>query len=99
MKLRLICILCNQPQDTGISSVRTPAPSMYICVCHGFTDGQVRDLATRGCRSVAEVYRSLSGGEPPQCGKCVPFVREMVRTATAAPDLPGREAAYAVAAE
>jgi bacterioferritin-associated ferredoxin len=56
---------------------------MYVCVCHGFTDTQVRDLTAQGCRSLAQVYRCLSG-EPPQCGKCVPYVREMLRSAGAA---------------
>jgi bacterioferritin-associated ferredoxin len=53
---------------------------MYVCICHGFTDSQVRDLTDQGCRSLAQVYRHLSG-EPPQCGKCVPHVREMLKTA------------------
>lgn len=72
---------------------------MYVCVCHGFTDTQVRDLAAQGCRSTAQVYRSLSDGLPPQCGKCVPFVRRMVKAAAA----PAAELApamgYAAAAE
>lgn len=56
---------------------------MYVCVCHGFTDSQVRDLTAQGCRSLAQVYRHLSG-EPPQCGKCVPYVREMLKAAGSA---------------
>lgn len=56
---------------------------MYVCVCHGFTDSQVRDLTAQGCRSLAQVYRHLSG-EPPQCGKCVPHVREMLKAAGSA---------------
>lgn len=74
---------------------------MYVCICHGFTDSQVRDLHARGCRSIAEVYRCLSGGEPPQCGKCVPFVRDMLK-ASAAPLAGAAEAVvgiYAAAAE
>ena len=50
---------------------------MYVCLCNGLTD---RDLRTHkagdGC-SVAMVYRSL--GAKPQCGSCVPFVRDMLR--------------------
>jgi bacterioferritin-associated ferredoxin len=57
---------------------------MYVCVGHGFTDSQVRDLTAQGCRSIAEVYRCLAGGEPPQCGKCVPFVRKMIKTSAVA---------------
>lgn len=74
---------------------------MYVCICHGFTDSQVRNLMAQGCRSLAQVYRHLSG-EPPQCGKCVPYVREMVKAAAAAEPADGRtatDAVYAAAAE
>jgi bacterioferritin-associated ferredoxin len=50
---------------------------MYICLCNGFTDGKVRMVARRGECSVAEVYRAL--GCKPQCGKCVPLVRDLIR--------------------
>lgn len=50
---------------------------MYICLCHGFTDGDVRDAIAGGCRSVAAVYRQLA--DRPQCGKCVPEVRCMLQ--------------------
>ncbi|WP_370155278.1 bacterioferritin-associated ferredoxin [Ferrovibrio sp.] len=49
---------------------------MYVCLCHGFTDGDVRAALDGGCRSVAAVYRTLA--DRPQCGKCVPDVRGMV---------------------
>jgi bacterioferritin-associated ferredoxin len=49
---------------------------MYICLCHGFTDGDVRGAIRQGCRSVAAVYRHLA--DRPQCGKCVPDVRCML---------------------
>jgi bacterioferritin-associated ferredoxin len=52
---------------------------MYICLCNGFTDGKVRMVARRGDCSVAEVYRAL--GCKPQCGKCAPFVRDLIREA------------------
>jgi len=50
---------------------------MYICLCNGFTDGKVRLVARNGECSVSEVYRAL--GCKPQCGKCVPFVRDLIR--------------------
>ncbi|HZB89971.1 MAG TPA: (2Fe-2S)-binding protein [Stellaceae bacterium] len=50
---------------------------MYICLCHGFTDRQVRCLAATAEGSIARVYGAL--GVRPQCGKCVPFVREILR--------------------
>lgn len=49
---------------------------MYICLCHGFTDGDVRSAIASGCKSVASVYRHLA--DRPQCGKCVPEVRCMI---------------------
>lgn len=49
---------------------------MYICLCHGFTDGDVRGAISHGCKSVAAVYRHLA--DRPQCGKCVPDVRCML---------------------
>jgi bacterioferritin-associated ferredoxin len=56
---------------------------MYVCLCHGFTDRQVRRIAARAEGSTACVYRAL--GVRPQCGKCVPMVREIVRGVAAAP--------------
>jgi bacterioferritin-associated ferredoxin len=49
---------------------------MYICLCNGLTDRDVRASCDGGC-SVAMVYRSL--GCEPQCGKCVPYIRQMLR--------------------
>jgi bacterioferritin-associated ferredoxin len=49
---------------------------MYVCLCHGYTDRQVRSAA-RPDANVSDVYRAL--GSPPRCGKCVPMVRDMVR--------------------
>ena len=50
--------------------------AMYVCLCNALTD---RDLLphTSGATSVSMVYRAC--GCQPQCGKCVPFVRQMLR--------------------
>jgi bacterioferritin-associated ferredoxin len=58
---------------------------MYVCLCHGFTDRQVRSVAARPESNVAEIYRALGG--PPRCGKCVPTVRDLVRAGSS--DDPG----------
>jgi bacterioferritin-associated ferredoxin len=60
--------IANACTETGIS--------MYICLCHGFTDRQVRSAVTEGAGSTAAVFRRLDA--KPRCGKCVPMVREMV---------------------
>jgi bacterioferritin-associated ferredoxin len=61
----------------------TPAAEarMYVCLCNAFTDRDVRVHSNGGC-SVAMVYRAL--GCEPQCGKCVPYIRQMLRQETAA---------------
>jgi bacterioferritin-associated ferredoxin len=49
---------------------------MYICLCNALTDRDVRACCDNS-NSVSMVYRSL--GCEPQCGKCVPLVRQMLR--------------------
>jgi bacterioferritin-associated ferredoxin len=58
---------------------------MYVCLCNAITDRQIDAHCEGGAASVAMVYRAL--GVMPQCGKCVPFVRQRLRRgAEAAPD-------------
>ncbi len=63
---------------------------MYVCVCNGISDRDVRAQAQGNCNTVAMIYRSL--GTKPKCGKCVPLVREMLRQVV---DLPQPEAVAA----
>lgn len=56
---------------------------MYVCLCNGLTDRQVRRTATATGCSAAGVYRLL--GVRPQCGKCLPMVREILRDLSQAP--------------
>ncbi|MCW5774081.1 MAG: (2Fe-2S)-binding protein [Rhodospirillaceae bacterium] len=68
---------------------------MYVCLCHGFTDRQVKSAIAEGQRSVADVYARL--GVRPRCGKCVGEVRAMVAGAPCA-GVAERNAAGALAA-
>lgn len=52
---------------------------MYICLCHGFTDKQVKGAIADGRRSMAEIYACLGG--KPRCGRCVSEVREILACA------------------
>ena len=52
---------------------------MYVCLCHGFTDKQVKRAVAEGRRSMSEIYRCLGG--KPRCGKCVGEVRAIVACA------------------
>ena len=55
---------------------------MYVCLCNGLTDRDLHPHTAAGDCSVSMVYRAC--GCQPQCGKCVPFVRQMLRQAAEA---------------
>jgi bacterioferritin-associated ferredoxin len=68
---------------------------MYVCLCNGFTDNQIRVLTESGdCHSAAGVHRALGGRV--RCGKCLPMMVEMVRGAKEAPAMASLPAASGV---
>lgn len=50
---------------------------MYVCICNAISERTVRETIAAGCRSVSEVYRRQDCR--PQCGRCVPEMRKMLR--------------------
>jgi bacterioferritin-associated ferredoxin len=50
---------------------------MYVCLCNAITDREFRAHVAVEDRTVSAVYRSL--GKKPQCGKCVPYVKQLLR--------------------
>ena len=50
---------------------------MYVCLCNALTDRDLRPHTASGASSVSMVY--TAGGCRQQCGKCVPFVSQMLR--------------------
>jgi bacterioferritin-associated ferredoxin len=58
---------------------------MYVCLCNGITDSALRACAGSGECSVVQAYRTL--GCEPQCCKCVPFARQVLRQAAQAAEL------------
>lgn len=53
---------------------------MYVCLCHGINDRQVHAaIHEGGAASTAKVYEHFQ--VKPQCGKCVPYVHDMVKSA------------------
>ena len=60
---------------------------MYVCLCKGITDTQIRAAVQDGATSVREVRNSL--GVASQCGKCGILAREIVRESL--DDLEGNE--------
>ncbi|QDW66424.1 (2Fe-2S)-binding protein [Luteimonas granuli] len=42
---------------------------MYVCICNGVTDHQIREAAAAGCGSMAELTMRTGCGA--SCGSCV----------------------------
>ena len=49
---------------------------MYVCICHGVTDRQIRRAAEDGCRDVHEL--TMRSGCGSSCGNCLPFAAEIL---------------------
>ena len=54
---------------------------MYVCICKGITDTQIRAAVEDGASSFGEVKNTL--GVASQCGKCGILTREIVRESLA----------------
>jgi bacterioferritin-associated ferredoxin len=50
---------------------------MYVCICKGITDTQIRAAVEDGASSLRDVRNTL--GVASQCGKCGILTREIVR--------------------
>ena len=59
---------------------------MYVCVCNGITDRQIREVAEAGCRSVAELTMRTGCGAG--CGSCLELAAQLLDEANAASTLP-----------
>ncbi|MDY0067985.1 MAG: (2Fe-2S)-binding protein [Steroidobacteraceae bacterium] len=61
---------------------------MYVCVCHGISDRQIREIVDRGASSLDEVQVHLPVASC--CGCCEETARELIEAHA--------EAAHSVAA-
>lgn len=52
---------------------------MYVCVCNGVTDHDIRQAAAAGCRSVAELTMRTGCGAC--CGTCLDSAAETLENA------------------
>ena len=49
---------------------------MYVCICNGVTDHQIREVAEAGCSSVSEMTMRTGAGA--NCGSCVGLAAELL---------------------
>jgi bacterioferritin-associated ferredoxin len=52
---------------------------MYVCLCKGITDSQIRNAVAEGTTSYRELRQTL--GLSSQCGRCAVQAREIFREA------------------
>ncbi len=49
---------------------------MYVCICKGITEQDIKNSVVEGAASVRDLYRELALGS--QCGKCVGFAQQVL---------------------
>lgn len=54
---------------------------MYVCICNGVTDRQIRDAVCRGARRLEDLSREL--GVATGCGSCACVASELLAEAPA----------------
>ncbi|WP_119394059.1 (2Fe-2S)-binding protein [Salinibius halmophilus] len=54
---------------------------MYVCICHGVNDKQIKQAVSQGAQSMRDLAKTLCVGT--KCGKCVCQAREYLPSADA----------------
>lgn len=49
---------------------------MYVCICNGHRDGDIRNAAKTGLTCAKQIYRHL--GKPARCGRCLDFAAQVI---------------------
>lgn len=52
---------------------------MYVCICNGVTEAQIREAVANGCASVAELTMRTGCGS--NCGSCLDIAADMLAPA------------------
>lgn len=59
---------------------------MYVCICNGVTDHQIREAAASGVRTVAEL--TMRSGCGATCGSCLDLAAEILQEVHAQQEFP-----------
>ncbi|RNF82238.1 (2Fe-2S)-binding protein [Montanilutibacter psychrotolerans] len=59
---------------------------MYVCICNGVTDHDIRQAAEAGCRSVPELTMRTGAGA--NCGSCLDLASSLLEEARVRRELP-----------
>ena len=61
---------------------------MYLCLCKGITESDVRDAGRAGIVMPCQIKAKFGLREPGCCGRCSKNIQEFVQLATSAHRLP-----------
>ncbi len=67
-------------------AIQLPRPAMYVCICNGVTDRQIREATEAGCGSVSEL--TMRTGLGSTCGSCLPLAEAIMAEVRATRELP-----------
>lgn len=56
---------------------------MWVCICHALTDKDIETAEAEGAKTELDVYAHY--GVKPQCGRCVPTVKCLMKCQNKAP--------------
>jgi len=59
---------------------------MYVCICNGVTDREIRQAAEAGCRTMAELTMRTGAGAT--CGSCIEMATQLLDEVHARRELP-----------
>ncbi|MFP7723097.1 (2Fe-2S)-binding protein [Lysobacter sp. A3-1-A15] len=59
---------------------------MYVCICNGVTERDIRQAAEAGCRSLPELTMRTGAGA--NCGSCVDMAASLLDEARGLRELP-----------
>nr|WP_211115775.1 MULTISPECIES: (2Fe-2S)-binding protein [unclassified Xanthomonas] len=75
---------CNQCRS--FPDRQHPTDTVYVCICNGVTDHQIREAAENGCASLAELTMRTGCGS--NCGSCLEMAGDLLSQAHATRALP-----------
>ncbi len=55
---------------------------MYVCLCNGVTDRQIRSCVAEGAGTMKDLRECLGVGT--RCGRCAPFAKSLLKEAAPA---------------
>jgi bacterioferritin-associated ferredoxin len=58
---------------------------MYVCLCHGVTDSQIREAVCQGAGSMRKLREEL--GVASNCGRCAQYAKQVLNDTLSLPEM------------